>query len=120
MLSLFPVLLSYERVAPFLLRLVLAVILFHWSYGRFKKGPRTPLLTAAGIVEAVTGLLLFLGLLTQLAALILIIVMIAKLAQKIKTKAFFTDGVNYYFVVLVIAVSLLFLGPGAFAFDYPL
>jgi uncharacterized membrane protein YphA (DoxX/SURF4 family) len=119
MLSLFPSLLSYSPLGPFLLRVVLAAILFYWAYGRFK-GPRTRILISAGIVEAVTGFLLLIGLFTQLAALILIIVMTVKLSQKIKTKAFFTDGVNYFFIVLVIAITVLFMGPGAFSFDLPL
>jgi uncharacterized membrane protein YphA (DoxX/SURF4 family) len=119
MLSLFPSLLSFDPLAPFLLRLTLAAILIHWAYGHIKYKKQAGAV-AIGLIEGVIGILFVIGLFTQLAALVAIVLLPIKLIQKIKAGALFTDGVNYYFIVLIIAVSLLFMGPGAYSFDLPL
>jgi uncharacterized membrane protein YphA (DoxX/SURF4 family) len=119
MLSLFPSLLTYEMLAPFILRLTLGGILFYWAYKRMKTKSSGKLM-ALGFLEGIVSLLLIIGLFTQAAALITLVILIVKLFKKIKDKAFFTNGVNYYFILFVIAVSLLFLGAGAFSFDLPL
>lgn len=121
MLSLFPSLLTYELLAPFFLRLTLGLVLLRWGWKGLKAGrgddKQAGLL---GIIDTLAGVLLVAGFLTQFAALVAIIILGAKLVGKIMTKAFFTDGVNYYFILFVIALSLLFTGPGFFAFDLPL
>ncbi len=119
MLSLFPSLLSFELLAPFLLRLTLGAILLHWAYGRIKRR-QAPHTTTLGLVEGVLGIFLVIGLFTQLAALVALIIFLVYLIQKIRTKSFFTDGVNYYFLLFIISLSLIFLGAGAFAIDMPL
>ncbi len=119
MLSLFPSFLSYGELAPFLLRITLAAVLIHWSYGLVKER-KTGLLTTLGLLEGVVGILLIIGLFTQLAAIVTALILLIKLIFKIRTKSLFTNGVNYYFILFIIAVSLLFLGAGAFSFDFPL
>ena len=118
MLSLFPSLLTYEQLAPFLLRLTLGVVLIHWSYGRLKN--KNTAVRSFAVLEGIVGILLVLGLYTQLAALIAALVFFVQLIKKAKTKSLFTDGVNYYFILLMISLSLLLLGAGAFSFDLPL
>lgn len=119
MLSLFPSLFTYELVAPLLLRLTLGAILIFWSYGKLKER-RSVRANTISIIEGIAGILLVIGLFTQLAALAAAIILIVYLFKKFKAKSLFTDGVNYYFVLLIISLSVLVLGPGIFAFDLPL
>ena len=73
-----------------------------------------------GAVEILISIFLIIGLFTQLAALLNAIILVIKLGFKARDKAFLTDGINYYILLLVMAVSLIFTGPGFFAFDLPL
>jgi uncharacterized membrane protein YphA (DoxX/SURF4 family) len=73
-----------------------------------------------GIVEITIALFLIIGLWTQLAALLNAIILLIKIGFKIKEKKFLTDGVNYYILLLVMAISLIFTGAGFLAIDYPL
>lgn len=119
MLSLFPSLLAFEQLAPFLLRLTLGAVLIFWAYGKIKaRSDWKP--TTLGLIEAVAGLLLIVGFMTQLGALVALIILAVKLIKKLQTRSLFTNGVNYYFILFVISLSLLFMGPGAFAIDLPL
>ncbi len=119
MFSLFPSLLHLEGFAPFLLRLTIGAVFALWAYGKLKKRASTQD-TGLGVVEALVALGLILGSYTQLAALVAAVILGARLVQKIQQKAFLTDGVNYYLILFVISVTLLFTGPGLFAFDLPL
>ena len=119
MLSIFPSLLMLQQFSPLLLRLTLGIIFILWGYKEWKShniGKKS----ALGIFEIILGILLVIGLFTQFAALLSSIVFIRKLVGKIAKKAFFTDGVNYYFILLIISICLLISGPGLFAFDLPL
>lgn len=140
MLSILPQLLDFQFYAPLLLRLALgAVFLIHgypklfgdrsqfagWlaSMG-FKPGWAWALLVA--IVEVVAGALLVIGLFTQAAALVLavellIIILWFKRGQKfVGGPASPAGGWEFDFVLLIMALALLILGPGAWAFDLPL
>lgn len=119
MLSLFPTLLAFGLLGPFLLRVLLGIILIFWSQRRIRNRESGGKLAFA-ILEGIVGVLLVIGLFTQLAALIAAVVFIIKLIPKVRNKAFLSAGINYYFILLVISLSLLVLGPGAFAFDLPL
>jgi len=119
MLSLFPSLLAFEQIAPFLLRVTLAIVFLFWAYRKLRVGGSTVGMLYA-ILEALIGISLIFGFYMQLGALIAAIILGIRLLRKIGSKSFFTDGVNYYFLLFVIALSLLFLGAGAFAFDMPL
>lgn len=118
MLSLFPSLLSYGLLAPLLLRIVLALVVLHFAYVHIMKRQRVPVVF--GIIQTISGLLLLIGLFTQVAALILVIMFGLLMVKQIVNKAFLSDGVNYYLFLFIIALSLMLSGPGAFAFDYPL
>ena len=120
MLSAFPTLLSYQQLSPLIIRLVLGIILLHWSYRGFRTGKQSGANKALNLAEGLIGLLLLIGLWTQVAALVATIGLAVCLIQKIRAKAFLTDGVNYTLILLVLAISLLVTGPGWIAFDYPL
>lgn len=120
--SLFPYLFTYQELAPFLLRIVLGITLAYFGYRKIQKrgkssGSNTIIYGAAEIIIA---LFLIVGLFTQLAALINAIILVIKLAYKIRDKAFLTDGINYYILLLTIAIAVIFLGPGILSFDLPL
>jgi len=119
MLSIFPYLLSYQQCAPLLLRLTLGAIFLYWAYKNFSvKGEKRNIYKV--IIETVVGVLLVIGLFTQVAALVATIVFVVHIVTKIKKKQFLSDGINYYLILLVISISLILMGPGRLAFDLPL
>ena len=123
MLSIFPSLLSWQLISPLIIRLTLASVLIFWSYRSLSKGKKHNQSTnqkAVRLIESICGLLLFIGLWTQVAALIIIIDLAIRIYKKYTEKALFTDGINYYILLLVFAISLLFTGPGFIAFDFAL
>lgn len=120
--SLFPYLFTYEQVAPLILRLILGITLAYFGYRKMRERGTSSGSNSViyGAAEIVIGAFLVIGLFTQLAALINVVILIIKIGYKIRDKAFLTDGINYYLLLLTIAISVIFLGPGWFAFDLPL
>ncbi len=114
MFSIFPPLLSFSSLAPLLLRITLGLVFIFWSINKFKNEK------VVSILEGIIGATLFIGFATQLVALIAAIILGYKLVRKILAKSFFTDGVNYYFILFIISVSLIVTGAGFIAFDLPL
>lgn len=119
-LSLFPSLLTWQMVSPLLIRLVLGAVFVYRAYRSLARGSATVQGKILAIAEAIAGVLLVVGLWTQAAALFAAIDLIWQLVGRIMKKAFLTDGINYYLILLVMALSLLFTGPGFLAFDLPL
>ncbi len=117
MLSLFPSLLVYGVLAPFLLRVILGITVVYFGMNYIQQKQHTPVIL--GMIEIILGLLLLVGVYTQAAALLVALILGLKLGKKIATRAFLTHGVNYYLILLVIALSLALSGAGAFAFDRP-
>lgn len=122
MLSIFPSLLSYQELSPFLIRLVLGITLAYFGYRKIKgrgqsSGSNSVLY---GAVEILVSIFILIGLYTQLAALINVIILAIKLAFKARNKQLLTDGINYYILLLVMAISLMVTGAGWWAFDLPL
>jgi uncharacterized membrane protein YphA (DoxX/SURF4 family) len=119
MLSLFPSLLAYEQVGPLIIRLVLGITLLYFGYEKLiKKGTSSGSNAKSyGAVEVIIAIFLIIGLFTQLAALLNAIILIIKLGFKIGEKKFLSDGINYYILLLAMAIALIFMGPGFFAYD---
>lgn len=120
MLSLFPEFLTYQQLAPLMLRLVLAVILFGNGYVSMKVKPRNFWVNIIGIIEIVISIMLFTGFLTQLAVLIVVGISIMFIFLKIKTKQKFLGSYDFDVLILICALSLFVLGPGIFSIDIPL
>jgi uncharacterized membrane protein YphA (DoxX/SURF4 family) len=122
MLAIFPSLLTYQQAAPFIIRVVLGVTLAWFGYRKIiKKGDSSGSNSMSyGVVEVFLGLLLVIGLYTQLAAALNAIILVIKLGFKAKEGKLMNDGVNYYIILLAMAISLLFTGAGFWAFDKPL
>ena len=133
MLSVFPQLFDYQQIGPFLLRLVLAVVFIAHGYPKLFGGfagianffesigikPGKFWALIVGVTEFGGGILLILGIFVQPVALLLAIDMIVAI-WKVKWKEGFKSGYEFELVLLVIALSLLVLGPGAFSIDLPL
>jgi uncharacterized membrane protein YphA (DoxX/SURF4 family) len=122
MLSIFPSLLSFEGFAPLIIRIVVGITLAWFGYQKIKgrgtsSGSNT---TIYGVIEIIVSIFLIIGLFTQVAAMINALILIIKLGFKINQKAFLTNGINYYLLLLAMAISLIFTGPGFLAFDLPL
>jgi putative oxidoreductase len=117
-----PSLFTYEQFGPFIIRFVLGITLVYFGYKKVvgrgdSSGSNSQ---TYGLTEVVVGIFLVIGLFTQFAALLNVAILIIKLGFKAKNKAFLSDGVNYYILLLAMALSLLVTGPGRFAFDLPL
>ena len=120
MLSIFPSLLSYNQLSPFLIRIALGTILVYWAYKAVRNADLKMNMKALAIIEGVSGALLIIGLFSQVVALIIIIDLVIRLGKKIIKKEFLTDGLNYYLVLLIMAISIIVTGAGWYGFDLPL
>lgn len=134
MLNPFPDLLAFGLAAPLILRLTLGAIFvdFGWKklfQDRTAKGaffellrlsPGTLYAIAMGILELVAGLLLIAGLFTQIAALLTLLISSAACYLKGRYPDQLTNSKNFFFILSIISLSLLFSGAGFFAFDLPL
>lgn len=109
MLSLFPQLLDYQFYGPLLLRIALGVIFLIHGYPKIFEAR----LRLAGLLEFIAGVLLIIGLFTQAAALVLAVELFIIIV-------WFRRGQELDFVLLIMALTLLVLGPGAWAIDLPL
>lgn len=134
MLNTFPDLLTYSQLAPFILRVVLGLIFIDLGLLKFKAEksrwiasfqalhlkPADILVSIFGTVQLVGGLMLIVGLYTQIAALAFVILSGMELYIEYKDATILKRDIVFYILVLSIAVSLLITGAGAFAFDIPL
>lgn len=122
MLSAFPILFSFAVLVPSVLRILLAGIYTHWA---ISNGARSGAPFGSGLGQLVrlgTGagaLFLFFGLYTQPVAFVIAGLPLAALIARARgTES--SGPVGYYLLLLITTVALAFLGPGAFAIDYPL
>ncbi len=133
MLSLFPQLLDFQFFGPLFLRLILGAIFIVHGYPKLFKNfggtakffeslgikPGKLWALVVGLTEFVGGIFLIAGFLVQLVALAAVIDM-AVAIWKVKWSHGFKDGYEFELTLLVIALSLLVLGSGAYAIDLPL
>ena len=134
MLSVFPSLLTYKMLAPFILRLVAGIILLDIGYLKLGKEktawhdffelihfkPSYFFVTLLAVIEIVAGTFILTGYLTQLAALVMAIILFAESYIEMKDGSLLKRDIVFYLLLLAICLSLLFSGAGAFAFDLPL
>lgn len=133
-LSLFPELFTYELAGVALLRIFLGASFIVYGYNKlihkrkyyqrlfsmFNKKTANILPSFIGAIELIGGVLLVVGLYTQAVASLF--ALLAIIASDLKSRNPKTLPYNeaVYLSLFVISLSLLFLGPGIFAFDYPL
>jgi putative oxidoreductase len=124
----------YSLWAPFLLRIVLGLIFI--DLGRLALGkekfrwiaslealhipsPRN-VATLLGLIEIVGGLMLVVGIYTQIAALAFVVLTAMELYAEWENSDLLKRNLTFYLLLFVIALSLLITGAGMFAFDIPL
>ncbi len=134
MLSVFPELFTYGLLAPFILRVVLGALFLNLGILKFTKEksrwitffegfrikPAVIFLTILASIETIGGILLIIGLFTQVVALVFAILTFAELFIEFKEEALLKRNIIFYLLVFAISLSLLFSGAGFFAFDLPL
>ena len=132
MLTPFPGLLVFSFFAPTLIRVGAACLFAYLAYSHYTHreeigkmhfpvvGRGEWIAWLAVIVEAGTALALFLGYYTQYAAIVGALMALKQIVWGRKYPHFFIISRSTSFLLLVITLSLLLTGAGAFAFDLPL
>lgn len=114
-LSIFPELYNYSAVAPFILRVALGIMLIKNGGGKEKTFG-----SVGNLISAVTGVFLIIGFYTQLAAIVASVLSLIKIFSTFGNNDKPNHIFGYYFLSLVIAMSLTLIGPGIFSIDLPL
>ena len=134
MLNTFPNLLTYGLIAPFILRVVVGIIFLDLGYlklGKEKSAwnlffqtihfkPSYVFVALLATIEIVAGAFLIVGYLTQIAALVMAIILFAECYIEMQDGSLLKRDIVFYLLLLAICVSLIFSGAGKFAFDLPL
>jgi len=117
MVNIFPDLLTFSLLAPFIIRLFLGFYFIVWGWRTVQhkdteQQPGARLKQALGFIGLTGGLFVLAGVFVQVAVLVLL----GLLAYLLKTSR------NHlpYILLLGMALSLLFSGAGFLAFDLPL
>jgi uncharacterized membrane protein YphA (DoxX/SURF4 family) len=114
-LSMFPALLSWGLLAPVLLRLAVGLFIAYLGWERYQKEFKW-----ASVLYVVFGILLLVGLYTQITALLSILLITSDYFLDKGNRTFSTEKRILFVVVKVILLTLIITGPGLFAMDLPL
>ncbi len=106
--SLLPDLFTYQLFVPVLLRLVVGWIFLNSARKYLQQGDKME-----SLLEGVPALFLVAGLLTQAAAVVLLIL-------SLRPKFSLQRSAELRFLLVVVLVSILVLGPGFLSVDLPL
>ena len=133
--SLFPDLFTYGFLATGVLRMTLGLIFIWFAYEKFfyQRTERIAFFEKLGIkpaivffalvtsVELLAGIGLVLGYYTKVAALITGTLMtLATFIKWYRPSALHRNTIEFYILLAILSFALIFLGPGAIAFDLPL
>ena len=134
MLNPFPELLMYSFLGPFILRVLIGLIFIDLGFLKFKseKGrwlasfdtlglrPADLFVPIYALLQIVGGLLLLVGLWTQVAALAFVIFTGIELYVEWQARDILKRDMVFYVLIFAISLSLLLTGAGAYAIDIPL
>lgn len=134
MLNPFPEFLNYALFAPLILRVVVGFIFIDLGLLKFKSEkerwlasfetlglrPNTLFVPLYGALQIVGGLLLLVGLWTQMAALFFVLSTGVELGIEWRAREILRRDAVFYLLLFVISLSLLLTGAGAYAIDLPL
>lgn len=134
MLNFFPELLSFSFISPLVLRFVLGFIFINTGYLKLTKEkdrwavflnairlkPAKTFVSILGIIEIASGVLLVVGLYTQLVCLVLLALTIKEWWVEYKEDVLVARDIVFYTLIGAILVSLLLTGAGFMSFDLPL
>lgn len=113
MLSVFPQLFFLRQIAPFILRLALGAIFIVRGYQKLKGEDKSTWARIIIAAELGGGIFVLAGFLTQIAA---IVIAFDRIAALWKNKF---QNWEFNLILLAVAVSLIFLGPGFLSVDLP-
>jgi uncharacterized membrane protein YphA (DoxX/SURF4 family) len=134
-LSVFPGLLTYGILAPVVLRVTVGYLFVRMGHlhgfklrgqylgelrARWRPGFSKFFIWYLALFEIVVGLLLIIGLFTQVAALVGAIIALKLPFLKRMNLSLARESGSYYALLFVICISLVVTGAGAFAIDLPL
>lgn len=124
MLNTFPELLTYGFFAPLLLRASIAFALLFLAFTQWKRrqeAKASPTYVWVSMAASViAGIALLVGYGTQIAALLAIVIFVVGLQTKRRYPSIVTFPASTVMLLVVICISLLITGAGAFAMDLPL
>jgi uncharacterized membrane protein YphA (DoxX/SURF4 family) len=126
MLSLFPELFDWSWYVPLVFRLFLGVYIMHigWRFMRHKerRGDEEERFTWAclGMLFITLGLLFVVGLYVQALGSTGFALTLFALLLKYKKSHEASESVQFYLLLGLVSLSLVFLGPGPYAIDLPL
>ncbi len=115
MVNIFPDLLTFGLLAPFIIRIFLGVYFILWGWSIVRKteiGVSMFPKKIIGVVGIIAGMLVALGLFTQIGALVLSALSLYFARHE--------SNRLLYILLFGMATSLLFSGAGFLAFDFPL
>ena len=114
-LTTFPMFLSYGLIAPFILRVVVGILRMFAGWHRYNSSYKW-----LSPFYFISGILLIIGLYTQIAAIAAIILVLCDYFLAAKNSQCSREQNTLTILTIAILVSLLFIAPGFFAFDLPL
>jgi len=134
MLNPFPELLVYSSIGPFILRVLLGLIFIDLGFLKFRSEkeawlasletlglrPADLFLPLYALLQIIGGVLLLLGLWTQVAALAFVFFTGIELYIEWRAREILKRDMVFYLLVFIISLSLLLTGAGAYAIDIPL
>jgi uncharacterized membrane protein YphA (DoxX/SURF4 family) len=134
MLNIFPEALTYGLAGPFILRLVLGIVIFdlglltfgkeknRWAslFEIMKLRPGKFFAQIIGFLKIVSGIMIIIGLHTQIAALVISTISLLEIWIEYREPIFLRRNIVFYLLIFAISLSLFFTGAGFFAFDFPL
>ena len=133
-LNTFPSLLTFSQLSPFILRIVLGLITINLGYLKLTKEkiewqelfetikfyPARFFVKALAFIEIIGGLMLVVGAYTQITAIVFAILFFVEAVLDYRQSELEDRDLTFYILMFTIALSLIFLGAGAFALDLPL
>lgn len=125
MLSLFPELLDWSFYVPFFFRIFLSCYLLTVGYHLYNKhkvkdNEERLAWTIFSALIMVVGIFLFLGVYTQIFGVITFAISLLAIYFKKQKSHDTPETIAFYILFGLVALSLLFLSAGPYAFDLPL
>ena len=134
MLNTFPTLLSFSFLATALLRITAGIIFIYFGLLKITKDKKDKIhffevinlkpakywLYFIAFTEIISGLLITIGLFTQIASIIASIIMFITIIIKTKKPSALPNTTDFYILFFVVFFVLIFMGAGAFAIDIPI
>lgn len=130
-LNTFPDLLTFSILSPFILRVVLGLIVINLGFLKLGKEqsswqklfelihfrPSVYFVKLFAYLEIGGGLLLLAGAYTQLTAMVFAVLFFCEAVLEYREESLEKRNLTFYILIFAIALSLIFTGAGAFAFD---